>query len=150
VTLVDDVRIGEFLGVEAMRLVGVEHFRFEVIRPDRILNLAVHVQEMTVTVELFGRQGGQPLSSLWIDYLEFNVLFLAPRRERQAIATTRATKGRDQSLLAYQAGHPYAYTRRANSNEPVGPIPKKRFDGKQANNGERTAEQDKVDEMALP
>lgn len=68
-TSFDQRKVEASLGVQAMRVDPPRDFwGFEIVGPDRILYLSVDIGLMQVSLEMFGRQGGQPMVNLWLDY----------------------------------------------------------------------------------
>ncbi len=69
-TDIDFQAIAEFTGSDPIPLPPSSAVRFEVTRGNHILNLQFDAESMTAHIEIFGASGGQPLTSIALDYCE--------------------------------------------------------------------------------
>jgi len=70
VTEIDFEAIAAFLGSNPLPLHPSPAIRFEFIRDNHILNLQFDAGAMTAHIEIFGDAGGQPLTSIALEYCE--------------------------------------------------------------------------------
>jgi hypothetical protein len=67
---IDIQSVSEFLGCEPISMPPSSAVRFEVVRGNHILNLQLDPEAMTAHIEIFGKDGGLPLTSIALDYCE--------------------------------------------------------------------------------